>query len=92
MKYVISVSKTYKHRGNHRHKRAKKHWHVFYYDEEGSLHCEQVNWFQALYYKTQKRHRIKAICSECGRMYIILPKRMNDISKFECPYCDGFDV
>ncbi len=90
MKYVISVSKTYKHRGNHRHKRAKKYWHVFYYDEEKSLHCDQVNWFQALYYKRQKRHRIKVICDKCGMIFLSLPKRIKDISKLDCPYCEAY--
>jgi len=90
MKYVISVSKTYKHRGNHRHKRAKKHWHVFYYDEDLKLHCEPVNWFQAMYYKTQKRHRVKVICTECGGISTILPKKKKDISKFDCPYCEAY--
>ena len=34
MKYVVSVSKVYKHRGkfiNHR-ENTKKHWHIFYYE------------------------------------------------------------
>ena len=87
MKYVISVSKTYKLRGNHRHKRAKKHWHVYYYDEDWKLHCEPVNWFQAMYYKTQKRHRVKVICDKCEMIFLCFPKRKKDISKLECPYC-----
>lgn len=49
MKYVISVSKMYKHRGNFRHGRnTKKHWYVYYDDKEGQLHYEKVNWLQAL--------------------------------------------
>ena len=52
MKYVVSVSKTFIHRGNHKHKRAKKHWFVYYYDEAGSFHSEKVNWLQAMYLKT----------------------------------------
>ena len=85
MKYVISVSKTYIHRGKHLHKRAKKHWHVYYYDENWKLHCEPVNWLQAMYYKTKKLRRIKYYCLECGSKFVGLVKKETD--SIECPYC-----
>ena len=88
MKYVISVSKTYKHRGNHRHKRAKKHWHVYYYDENWKLHCDRVNWLQAMYYKTRKLHRKKFYCIECGRILLGLV-RSKKTEEIECPYCES---
>jgi len=47
MKYVISVAKAYKHRGKMQHRTAKKHWFVYFYDEEGKMYSEQVNWLQA---------------------------------------------
>jgi len=41
MKYVVSVAKTYKHRGKHRHNQAKKHWFVYYYDHDDlSIHVQ----------------------------------------------------
>ena len=86
MKYIISVSKTYKHRGKHEHKRAKKHWFIYYYDEEGKLHSEMVNFLQAVYYKTRKWHRMKFVCLECGIVFPGLVKSKNDTA--ECPYCD----
>ncbi len=85
MKYVISVSKTYKHRGNHRHKRAKKHWFVYYYDEDWKLHCDQINWFQALCYKAKKLHRIRRVCNYCGIVSISLVKSKKE--EVECPNC-----
>ncbi len=85
MKYIVSVSKTYKHRGYHQHKRAKKHWFVYYYDEFGKFHTKQVNLLQSLYYKMQKKHRYKFICEECGSVFIALVKSYKD--KVECPYC-----
>lgn len=37
-KYIVSVSKTYNHRGNHRHKsKTKKRWFIYYYDEDGTI-------------------------------------------------------
>ena len=86
MKYVVSVSKTYIHRGNHRHKSdTKKHWHVYYY-EEGKFHMDRINFLQALYYKAQKRRRIKLMCPQCSRFFIGLLKSRKD--KVECPYCE----
>ena len=85
MKYVISVAKTYKHRGNHRHLRAKKYWFVYYYDEDYTLHSKQINWLQAIYYKTKKLRRLKFICVECGSVFLGLVKKSTDTA--ECPYC-----
>ena len=86
MKYVVSVSKTYIHRGNHRHKSdTKKRWHVYYYDEEGNFRTERVDWLQALYYKSQKRRRIKCVCTECGQMFLALVK--SSLKDEKCPYC-----
>jgi len=71
MKYVVSVSKTYTHRGKHQHKSTtKKRWHIYYYDEDGNFRTERVNWLQALYYKTQKRKRLKYFCTECESVFL----------------------
>lgn len=87
MKYVISVSKTYKHRGDHSHKsKTKKFWFVYYYDEEGKLRSEKINWLQALYYKTQKRHRLQYVCTECGEVFLGLVKSYKET--VDCPYCN----
>jgi len=48
MKYVVSVSKAYKHRGKHRHKAStKKFWYVYYYEydeleDEWYLRTKQI--------------------------------------------------
>ena len=86
MKYIVSVSKTYIHRGNHRHKSdTKKHWFVYYYDEEGNFCNERVNFLQAIYYKTQKRHRIKFMCAQCGELFLGLVRTKKEIP--DCPNC-----
>lgn len=60
MKHIISVSKTYIHRGRHKHKPStKKQWFVYYYDENGKFHSEKVSYLQAMYYKQQKLRRLK---------------------------------
>jgi len=87
MKYIVSVSKTYIHRGNHKHKsNTKKRWHIYYYDEDWNFKTKRVNTFQALYYKTQKRKRIKYFCTECCNFFMALVKSSKD--EVDCPVCD----
>lgn len=84
MKYVVSVSKTHIHRGNHAHRsNTKKRWHIYYYDEEGNFRTKKVNWLQALYYKTQKRHRIQGVCQNCGQTWLFFVKSKRE--KLKCP-------
>lgn len=84
MKAIVSVSKTYIHRGNHIHKsQTKKRWHIYYYDEEGKFKTEKVNFLQALYYKTQKRHRIRGVCQNCGQTWLFFVKSRRE--KLKCP-------
>jgi len=90
MKHIISVSKTYKHRGKMQHRTAKKHWFVYWYEfdefeEKWYMKSKQVNWLQALYYKIQKKHRYKFVCEECGSVFIAIVRSFKD--KVECPYC-----
>lgn len=87
MKHIVSVSKAYKHRGKHVHRTAKKHWHVYFYDEQGHFRTKRVNLLQALYYRTQRRHRYKVTCTECGSVFIALIKSFKE--KLECPYCNN---
>ena len=87
MKYIVSVSKTYIHRGYHKHRDStKKHWHIYYYDEEGKFNTKRVSLLQALYYKTQKRKRLKYLCIECGNVFVGLVKSSK--KELDCPYCD----
>ncbi|MCV0399038.1 MAG: hypothetical protein K5785_03460 [Nitrosarchaeum sp.] len=87
MKYVVSVSKTYTHRGNHRHKSTtKKRWHIYYYDEDGNFRTQRVSWLQALYYKAQKRKRLKYFCTDCGNAFLGFVKSSKE--ELECPYCE----
>ena len=91
MKYVISVSKTYKHRGLHRHRAStKKYWHIYYYDynenNEFVIHSKQVNSLQAFYYKLNKYYKRKFYCFECENVFVSLVKKRDKTA--ECPYCE----
>jgi len=86
MKYIVSVSKTYIHRGNHKHKSdTKKRWHIYYYEDD-IFKTERVNFLQAIYYMTQKRKRIKLYCQNCGNLFLGLVKSRRE--KLECPNCE----
>lgn len=86
MKYIVSVSKTYIHRGNHRHKSdTKKRWFIYYYEDD-VFKTKQVSFLQAMYYKTKKHKRIKYVCIECGNMFLGFVKSAKD--ELECPYCE----
>jgi len=97
MKYVISVSKTYKHRGKyivHRIK-TKKHWQIMYYehDEDGNLqlYSKFVNPITAFYYKFHKFKKIHLTCPDCQTTYMHLIKKrtVKEILKEDCPNCLG---
>ena len=95
MKYVISVSKTYKHRGKfivHREK-TKKHWQIMYYehdeDDNLQLYSKFVNPITAFYYKFHKYKKIHLTCPDCKTTYLHLIKKRTEkeILNSECPDC-----
>ena len=92
MKYIVSVSKAYKHRGNYRHKAStKKFWHVYYYEfddfeEKWYYKSKQINCIQALYYKSKRVYKRTFYCSDCNtKFWALVNKHQKEI---ECPYCD----
>ncbi len=93
MKYVISVSKAYKHRGrNIKHKpKTKKHWQIMYYEinedtEELVLKSKFVNTLQAWYYKLNRYYKRKFYCLECESVFELLVKKRQ--KQANCPYCE----
>jgi len=93
MKYIISVSKTYKHRGRFiTHKpKTKKHWQIMYYEideytEELVLESKFVNCITAWYYKFHKYYKRKFYCEECENVFENLVKKRQKTC--QCPYCE----
>jgi len=92
MKCIVSVSKAYKHRGNHRHKATtKKFWHIYFYEyddfeEQWYLKTKQINFLQALYYKTKKVYKRKFYCSDCDSYLIGFVKKHQ--KTIDCPNCN----
>jgi len=64
VKYIISVSKRYE--NNHAGVKNGTYM-ICYYDEDMILQTKRINPLLIWYYKLRKRHRVKGVCSECGR-------------------------
>jgi len=60
---------------------------LYYYDEDMNLHCDQVNWFHAMYYKGRKYKRRNVTCPNCRTTYLRLVRKEKDLLKLECPDC-----
>jgi len=97
MKHIISVSKMYKHRGNHYHRpNTKKHWHVLGYEyddweEKYKMFCYPINRIQAWYYKQKKVKKFELVCPRCRNLILCFAKNKKGILKIECPEClDSF--
>ena len=96
MKYIISVSKTYKHRGRNINNisKTKKHCHIYYWefeevDELLKMYCKQVSWLSAIYYKLHKVKKIWLHCPECNvdNLHFIKKRTEKHILKEECGSC-----
>jgi hypothetical protein len=86
MKRVVSVSKTYIHRGNRRHRpNTKKYWFIYYYDEDSIFRSERVSWISAMFYKMIKWRRLKQFCDQCGNSFLTVV--LSEKQKVPCPYC-----
>jgi len=86
-KYVISVSKTFKHRGLRRHRpNTKKFWHIYGFYEDWTFFCVQVSSIKAMHYKQHLWHKLKFICPDCLTIFYGLVKKASDT--VNCPRCD----
>lgn len=90
MKCVISVSKTYKHRGLRIHKPStKKYWHIYGFEvvqnEPWKFFCEQVSSIKAKYHKLNLYHKIIRYCPYCLTPQLCLVKKKNE--KINCINC-----
>jgi len=91
--WVISVSKTYKHRGRYiiHRPNTKKHWQIMYYDYnldgDFQLYSKFVNRFEAFYYNLNKFYKRKFYCFECETVFEALVKKRQ--KTIDCPYCES---
>lgn len=87
---VISVSKRWYHPRSevrqHGKNGAKKRWFVFYFDEDDVFHTKRIQWYEVLWYKSQKNHKRRMICPNCGQKLVVYFR--SEKQTIECPYCD----
>ena len=85
--YIISVSK--RHKNNHAGVKSGT-WEIYYYDEEGKIQTKRINPLLIWYYKLRRYHRLKGVCPNCSRKFLLLTN-WHDKSA-NCPYClDEYD-
>ena len=60
-KYIVSVSK-----------KNNSVWKIYFYDENFEIHSQRINPLLVWYYKLIRRHRKKAVYSNCSRELLLL--------------------
>lgn len=72
---VIGVHKKWsKETPSGRHPRAKKHWCLYFLDENFKFHTKRISRLQVPYYKKQKVSRLKFVCNICGCKFLSIGK------------------
>jgi len=66
-------------------KRAKRHYVLYGYTENGDFICKRVSRFEAFFRKFQKKKRFRFVCGQCGRAFQAFNQKKKDV---KCPYCD----
>jgi hypothetical protein len=87
--HVLSVSKSYKHRGgDHVHRPStKKHWMVYYVTDEGQFASKSVSPLMAAYYKGKRERYINMVCNSCYGAFTVFYKKPKELEEVECPAC-----
>ena len=66
-------------------KRAKRHYVLYGYDQNGHFIRKRVTRFEAFFRKFQKKKRFRFICPTCSRAFQAFNHKKKDV---KCPYCD----
>ena len=86
---VISVSKRWYHPRSevrqHGKNGAKKRWFVYYLDEDSRFRSKRIQWYEVLWYKSQKHYKTRLICLDCNRWFIGYVRSVDQ--EVQCPYC-----
>jgi len=55
--------------GRKQYRGQRKHWYVYYYDDEGRFHKKKINPLQVPYYGSLIRRRKSFLCGSCGNRF-----------------------
>lgn len=65
--------------GRKSYRGARKHWYVYFYDDEGRFRKKKINAIEVPYYGSLIRHAKTFLCSACGTKFRSL--------RSKCPNC-----
>ena len=87
--HVLSVSKSYKHRGgNHVHRPGtKKHWMVYFVTDEGQFASKRISPLMVAYYKSKRDRYVNMVCNNCYGTFTVFYKNPKELKAVECPTC-----
>ena len=82
---VIITGVSYKKYHKKYGERAKRHYVLYGYDQNGNFIRKRISRFEAFFRKFQKKKRFKFTCPSCDRSFMAINQKKKDI---KCPYCD----
>ena len=87
--HVLSVSKSYRHRGgNHVHRPGtKKQWTVYYITDEGQFASKRISPLMVAYYKSKRERYINMVCNSCYGAFTVFYRNPKELQAVECPAC-----
>ncbi|HXX72936.1 MAG TPA: hypothetical protein VEI80_04505 [Candidatus Acidoferrales bacterium] len=56
-------------KGKKSYRGNRKHWYVYYYDDEGHFRKKKISPVQVPYYGSLIRRRKSYVCDECGNIF-----------------------
>lgn len=88
--HILSVSKSYSHRGgNHIHRPStKRRWNVYYVTDEGLFASKPISPLMVPYYKSKRERYTTMACNWCGTAFVVFYKKSKDEAEGQvCPIC-----
>lgn len=87
--HVLSVSKSYKHRGgNHVHRSGtKKQWMIYYVTDEGQFASKRISPLMVAYYKSKRERYTNMVCNRCNGAFTVFYRNPKELEAVECPAC-----
>jgi len=56
-------------KGKKSYRGNRKHWYVYFYDDDGRFHKKKISAVQVPYYGSLIRRRKSYVCSNCGNSF-----------------------
>lgn len=92
--HVLSVAKSYKHRGGgHVHRRrTKRQWQIYYITDEGGFGSKLINPLMVPFYRSKVERYKLMECPACLGLYTAFYKKPEELEGIPCPACSYFTM